>query len=104
MSKRLYHSAAEKQRAYRERLRQSPPPAMPKPKPRRRTRPQRLLDLESATRELAEEYQDWLDAMPQSLSESNLAGELQEVIDQLQDIADELAAIEAPRIGKTRTV
>ena len=103
MTRRIYANAAEKQRAYRERHRDGHGPApSSRPKPRRKSRPERLEYLESEIRTLAEEYQDWLGAMPENLTEGRIAEELQEVIDQLQAIADDLAAIEPPRIGRAR--
>lgn len=111
MPKRLYESPAEKQKAYRERrraqqARPSPeiralsPPLTPLPKRRNPSRPARLLHIESELRKLAEEYQGWRDSTPENLAESQKAQELEEVISQLEAIADDVAAIEPPRVGR----
>lgn len=111
MPKRLYESPAEKQKAYRERMRVRhvhPPPEIrtfvsplpPKPKPRNPSRPARLLHIEAELRKLASEYQEWRDATPENLAEGQLAQELEEAIGQLEAIADDVADIEPPRIGR----
>ena len=111
MPKRLYASPAEKQRAYRQRMRIEqlrPPPEIralspplpPLPKPRMPSRPARLLRIESDLRQLAEEYQRWRDATPENLTEGQLAQELDDAIGQLEAIADDVAAIQPPRIGR----
>lgn len=72
----------------------------PRTAPRGRSRPARIRDLEAAVRELAAEYENWLNALPANLAESEFADQLAEVIEQLTDIADGLDAIEPPRIGR----
>lgn len=102
MSKRIYQSAAEKQRAYRERLRsQGATPTAPKPvKPQRRSRPERLAAIETAVRDLVDEYQAWLDGIPENLAGGSLADDLRETIRQLETVADDLMAVEPPRVGR----
>lgn len=68
----------------------------------RLSRPARIHDLEAATRELADEYQSWLDALPENLAEAEIAGELSATIEQLEEIADGFAAIDPPVIGAKR--
>ena len=100
MSHRKYKDAAERQRAYRERLkageRPTSPPAKPA-KPKRQSRPQRLAAIEEAVRDLAGEYQSWLENLPENLTGSALADDLQETVRQLEAIADDLAAVDPPR-------
>lgn len=102
MSKRIYASAAEKQKAYRERLSAQTEPGTPvlKPATRRLSRPQRLQRIEDSVRTLAEEYTSWLSALPENLAGSQAAEQLELTIGQLEAIADDLAAIEPPRIGR----
>lgn len=102
MSKQIHQSAAEKQRAYRDRLRAAGQVLSSAPKvvkPKRQSRPQRLASIEAAVSALVDEYQQWLDAIPENLSEGQLAEDLREVLAQLQVVADDLAAIDPPRIG-----
>ena len=68
----------------------------------RLSRPARIHDLEAATRELADEYQGWLDALPENLAETEIAGELSATIEQLEEIAEGFAAIDPPTIGTKR--
>lgn len=68
----------------------------------RLSRPARIHDLEAATRELAIEYQDWLEALPANLAEGEMADQLYQTIEQLEEIAEGLAAIEPPVIGARR--
>ena len=101
MSKRIYPSAAEKQRAYRERLRSNDPAPTPsQPQPKRRSRPERLTALEAAARDLADEYQQWLDGIPENLAGGTMADELRQVVAQLEAVAADLGAIEPPRVGR----
>jgi hypothetical protein len=70
---------------------------MPKPrKPKRRSRQERLGRVEEEFRALAEEYQAWRDAMPGNLATSELAGRLEEVVEQLTAWADDVAALDLP--------
>lgn len=80
---------------------------MSKPQPSsqraRLSRPARIHDLEAATRELIVEYQRWLDALPENLAESEMAEQLSGTIEQLEDVAEGLAAIDPPVIGPKRS-
>lgn len=102
--KRLYATAAEKQRAYRARLRAkglvAVLPRAAASKPKHLSRPARLAAIQLAVRELADEYQAWRDALPENLSGSQLAERLDEVVGQLEAIAEDLDAVEPPRIGR----
>ena len=93
-----YTSAAEKQRAYRDRqLSISQTPANTLPKLNRRSRPARLSTIEVELRNLTEEYRAWLEAMPENLASSRLAEDLAQFADQLEQLADEISALEPPR-------
>lgn len=64
------------------------------------SRPARLLAVEVELRALAGEYQRWLAALPANLADGALAEELEQTGEQLEALADELAAIDLPRVGK----
>ena len=65
----------------------------------RLSRPARIADLGAAARELADDYQRWLDALPENLAEAGMGDDLSTAIEQLEEIAEALAAIEPPRVG-----
>lgn len=102
MSPRMYESAAAKQKAYRDRLREAGLAAVgPRPvKPRQPSRPGRLATIEEALRALGREYGSWLDTLPANLAESRLAEQLAEIAEALDAIADDVAALEPPRFGR----
>ena len=103
MSPRMYENGADKQRAYRDRLRErglvvaGPRPANPKPP----SRPARLVAIETELRALAAEYQRWQDTLPANLAESQQAEQLAEITETLEAIADDVADLEPPRIGRS---
>lgn len=93
-----YSSAAEKQRAYRERQRNTNHPPVPVPaRPRHRSRTERLRTIEDELRDLATGYQNWLEAMPVNLSDTELADRLAAIAEQLETIADEVGDLDPPR-------
>lgn len=98
---RIYPSAAERQRAYRQRLAAANQAGtVPTPESRRRrqpSRPARLAAVRSAVEQLLDEYEDWLAAVPESLQDSEQAERLRETIDQLAAVIDLLSAIDPPR-------
>lgn len=65
----------------------------------RLSRPARIADLEAAARELVEEYQGWLDALPENLAEGDTGDQLSTTIEQLEAIADALSDIDPPVVG-----
>lgn len=98
--KRLHETDADRQRAYRHRLQAcfADGPLVPKlAKPRRPSRPWRLAAVEAELRSLLREYEAWLDALPESLTDSGQAAKLAETIEQLASAADSIAEIEPPR-------
>ena len=66
----------------------------------RASRPARLLAVEVELRALADEYLRWREALPANLAQSSLADDLEQTGEQLENLADELAGIDLPRIGK----
>lgn len=68
----------------------------------RLSRPARIHDLEAATRELAVEYQGWLDALPENMAEGEMADNLYQTIEQLEEIAEAFTSIDPPVIGAKR--
>ena len=103
MSKKIYTNAAERQQACRARRKaclagQAPPPPVMSTKKRRPpSRPARLMALEMAVRELQSDYERWLDRLPDSLSDGDLAQRLQETIEQFDAVADLLNDIDPPK-------
>lgn len=101
MTRKKYANAAERQRAHRQRVKErlaglQPVVLSPQP-PRKPARPKRLAVVEAELQALIKEYGAWLNAMPANLEESDLAQQLQETIDQLQEALDAVASIEPPR-------
>lgn len=102
MSLKKFESTAERQRAYRQRLKMKLAglPSAPLPPPttaRKRSRPQRLATALAELQALSGEYQAWLNKLPENLSDSALAEQLQEAIDELDAAADTLEALDLPR-------
>lgn len=98
---REYQSAADRQRAYRERLREGAAVASLTRKsqapPKRKSRLVRLAAIEIEVRSLLREYETWLAALPESLAESEQAARLAEAIEGLGAIAEALGEIDPPR-------
>jgi hypothetical protein len=72
-------SNAERQRRYRERRKAQAPVVRYRRPVDRRSRPERWRDAVETLRALQEEYQAWLDNLPESLQSSALAEKLEEV-------------------------
>lgn len=94
---RKYESAAEKQAAYRDRLADNQALARRIKRPPRKSRPERLAAVSDELRELAEGYQHWLDSLPENLSSSDMAEDLEQVIGQLEALAGEVDSLDPPR-------
>ena len=84
---------AERQRRYRQRRHDQQPVVRYRRSQDRRTRPQRWADAVATLRALQEEYQAWLDNLPESLQDSVLSEKLQAVCD--LDL-DELERVDLP--------
>lgn len=69
----------------------------------RGSRPARIRTLERATRDLIDEYGDWLCALPDNLAMGAMADHLLDTMTQLVNVAETLAciAIDPPRVGRT---
>lgn len=101
MAQKKYANAAERQRAQRQRVKERlaglPPVAITSKPSRKLARPKRLEVVEAELQSLFKEYEVWLNAMPDNLSESELAEQLQETLDHLQEALDAVASIQPPR-------
>ena len=62
----------------------------------KRSRPARWADAVETFADLIEDYQAWRDSLPPSLTGSEIADRLDEML-QLRDLVDQLAAAELPR-------
>ena len=62
----------------------------------RRSRPKRWQDAVETLADLLDDYQAWRDSLPASLTDSEIADRLDEVL-HLRDLVDQLAAAELPR-------
>ena len=85
---------AQRQRRYRERRKAQQPRLRYRRPQDRSSRPQRWQDAVRTLLDLQDEYQGWLDNLPDSLGESALAHKLQAIC--ALDLA-ELESIEPPR-------
>jgi hypothetical protein len=100
MQPKIHENAADKQRAYRQRLQErlvGLRPEEPAAKPKRVSRPERLAHVIVEVQDLADGYQSWLDAMPENQAESDLANRLRETIDLFQQAAEALDQVDPPR-------
>jgi hypothetical protein len=98
----IYSTAAERQKAYRDRAKLEPdnaePPALPPTrKSRKPSRPARLAQIENDIRTLRAEYEAWSERLPESLEETSQAELLNEAIEQLDIAAEAISGINPPR-------
>lgn len=89
-------SNAARQRRYRARRTAEPRPVQYRRPRDRRSRPQRWQDAVQTLRDLQDEYQAWLDHLPDPLRESALAGKLEAICE--LDL-DELEGRQSPTTG-----
>lgn len=99
---RVHASAAERQRAYRLRLLSAKEPLAPVephlPIVRRAaSRPTRLATLQADAQRLQQEYEHWLEVLPEPLQDTDMAARLAETIEQLAGVVDLIAEIQLPR-------
>ena len=97
---KVYETAAERQKAYRCRVAARHDGGCTPTKrrtPRPPSRPARLASAVATLQALHDEYQAWLDSMPESLEDGDLAGKLQETIDQLEELVSQASDIDPPR-------
>jgi len=97
--KRLYTNDAERQQACRERAQAArlAQPAILCTKRRLPTRPERLAAVIAELQRLQQEYEGWLERLPENLSESDLAGQLAETIAGFETVQEALDNIELPK-------
>lgn len=101
--KPIYSDAAERQRAYRDRVRQQrqdeglqPGRTQPLKRQRPPSRPARLSALIDQARDLLEEYESWLERLPEN-QETAQHVRVQETLEQLGAVVDLLEDIVPPR-------
>jgi hypothetical protein len=88
---------AERNRAYRERLKAEKPVVIRYRKPTdRRSRPKLWADAVETLLTVLDGYQDWRDNLPDSLADSAIAERLDTVIG-LRDLVEQLDAADLPR-------
>jgi hypothetical protein len=92
---RIFSSSADRQKAYRERIKKGKP--IPAVRISSLSRPKRLKKLFTEAESLLSDYQSWLENLPENLQNSAQAERLQETIDALEQICDILGDIEAPK-------
>ena len=93
---KVYINAAERQRAYRQRLATSNP-TQPVRIRRRLSRPARLSAVLLEVETLRDEYAGWLANIPDPLADTGPADLLAEAVEQLQTAVEILAGIHLPR-------
>ena len=86
-------TAAERMRAYRDRQRTGGKPVRYCTPKERRSRPQRWRDAVETLTTLQAEYQDWLDALPETMEDSPTADLLRAICEIDLDVLD----VEPPR-------
>ena len=95
--KRIYANAAERQKAHRQRAAGEPlPPAAPS-KQRKLSRPMRLAAAVASLSKLQDEYQQWLDGLPEFQEGSEQETKLTEAIELLEQALDTLSEIQLPK-------
>ena len=96
--KRLYETAAARQKAYRERVGIAPQPnhSVPEGKRRQPSRPKLLAELDEKVNALLASYEDWRNQMPESLESSAQVEKLTDTVEKLGAVAEMLADIDPP--------
>lgn len=97
---KIYPSDAHRQQAYRQRVQDKlagMAPIARERRPKKLTKPQRLKTAVDDLESLTAEYEYWLEALPENLSDSEMAAQLQETVEQLQEAVSMLDAIDLPR-------
>lgn len=97
---RVYASNAERQRACRLRRaagRGGSGPSPSRPAGRPASRPARLAALRGEAERLQQEYEGWLESVPEPLQEGEVAERLRETIEQLEEVVALLGEVQPPR-------
>lgn len=96
-----FASNAERQQAYRERLKagRAIPAAISNGggRTRRLSRPARLAAAEHSLQALAGEYEMWIESLPENLQDGPQAERLSETIGQLEEVLNLLSELQLPR-------
>jgi hypothetical protein len=92
----VYASAAERQKAYRERNALTASEPKTPGKIRKASRPARLRSIESEIQVLLREYEEWAGRLPDSLESTAQADCLAETIERLEIAAQVLEEIQPP--------
>jgi hypothetical protein len=95
--KPVYRDATERKKAQRARMAMAAPPTQCAQTGRKVSRPSRLHALEATARILLQEYQSWLESLPDSLEGTTQAEALIETIERLEQAVDLLGEIVPPR-------
>jgi hypothetical protein len=98
--KRLFENHAERQRAYRDRLAERLNGQNPAPTPKVRrspSRPARVAALIAEVERLKQEYERWLESLPEPLQEGDQADRLRDTVEQLEAIGELLSDLDPPR-------
>lgn len=97
---RIYTDAAERQKAYRERLQQrgyEQKPVVAVRPIRKKSRPARLTLLIDAAQCLHDEYEDWLNGRPDALESSVQYQKAEDTVEKLAAVLELLGEIDPPR-------
>jgi hypothetical protein len=93
---RVYEDAAQRQRAYRERLREGS--ENPKHRPKRpRSRPEQLNEAIRILKALQTGYERWRDRLPDFLEGSEQETKVSETIEELSEAIERLCDLELPK-------
>ena len=87
---------AERAKRYRERRNGGEKPVRYRRPADRRSRPQRWADAVQTLANILDDYEQWRDNLPPSLSDSVTAERIEEVLE-LRDLVDQLQAAELPK-------
>lgn len=97
---RIYASNAERQRAYRLRLAAGSSKVDRPPVDggrRKASRPQRLAACRRELEALKEEYEAWLEGLPEAFQDGDVAGRLAETVEQMEAICELLGELQPPK-------
>ena len=94
---RAYNTNAERQKAYRDRIKSHRQPAAKIRNSRPLSRPKRLAVIMSETEDLHRSYTEWLESLPENLQAGYQAGKLQETIDTLAQVIELMSGIGPPK-------
>ena len=94
---RVYEDAAQRQRAYRERLRERSETPKQQPTKRRSSRPKQLEEAIGILKALQAGYEEWRERLPDFLEGSEQETRVSEAIEGLTEAIDRLCDLELPK-------